>query len=82
VAYSRLTVVAGVLAAMAISIVVSIQAVQQTQREGELRQRQAVCAVADRMVKVYSTPSTQTGREAGEAWQQLRMLFRCQGGTP
>jgi sensor domain CHASE-containing protein len=82
IAYNRLTMALAIVACMAISIVVSVQASERSRQESDARARSAVCAVADRMVKVYASPETQTGREAGQAWQTLRMLFRCQGGTP
>jgi hypothetical protein len=78
VAYNRLTLALAIVACMAISIVVSVQASERARQESDERSRAAVCAVANRMVQVYSSPETQTGRDAGEAWQTLRMLFRCQ----
>lgn len=81
VAYSNLTLVAGMLAIMGITLYAVLSMYQQSQEEGRARQRVAVCAVADRMVRVYQDPQTQTGREAGAAWRDLRRIFNCDGGS-
>lgn len=84
VAYSNLTLAAGVLACMIIAVMVSVSASRTAARkaaqEGQMRERRAVCAVADRMVRVYQGPDlTPTGQEAGKAWRDLRVIFRCDG---
>jgi hypothetical protein len=81
VAYSNLTLVAGILAVMGITLYAALSMFQQSQEEGRARQRAAVCAVADRMVEVYENPETRTGREAGAAWRDLRRIFDCDGGS-
>jgi hypothetical protein len=46
---------------------------QQRRAEG----RQTVCTVIREMIKVYTDPATQTGRDAAVAWRGLASTYHC-----
>ena len=97
VAYSMLVLSLGMIACMAIAVVISVQAsnraikqniaqerlVQQQKAEADRiaqeKSRAAACVTIKTMIDVYTdpTPSTVTGRQAGVAWRNLGVTFKC-----
>ena len=74
-----------------ISVSMGNRAIRQNEaQEAEERQRatvlaeknrQAVCVLIDRMSAVYNVdtdPPSETGKAAGQAWQDLHRIFRCE----
>lgn len=77
---------AGMLVSMVIAVAISVEASNRAvassierQRASSEGARLAFCAVVRRMVEVYSDPVPvgETGRNAREAWSELRAIFRC-----
>lgn len=94
-AYSNATLALGLVAIMGISSCVSVRASERAgerssrqviaeqaaaRERADERARQSVCAVTNRMVRVYSNPDvSEVGRDARRAWEDLSKLFQCDG---
>jgi hypothetical protein len=83
-AYNLITLAAGAIACMVITVAVTFSLIQQNEREQDLRaaeaaerQRFVVCMTIDRMVAVYREADTEVGKNAYNAWKQLAGIFRC-----
>lgn len=83
-AYNLLTLAAGAIACMVITVAVTFSLFKQNEREQERkaaevaeRQRIVVCMTIDRMVEVYREADQEVGKNAYLAWKQLAGIFRC-----
>lgn len=85
VAYSILTLALGMLACMAISVIISVSLFRQSlQRERDALEsnRRATCAVINAQAEAFraSEPVTDAGKRAAEAWENLAVRFNCTKG--
>lgn len=82
---------AGMLVCMLTAVTISINASKHAIREAEIQEeirsqesRRAACLVIITQHEVYtdpvSPPATATGKNAAEAWGNLRRAFRCDEG--
>jgi uncharacterized phage protein gp47/JayE len=83
-AYSMLTLAAGMFASMVISVTWSVMTIRNDQARDEARDRAAAergrvaaCATINRMVDVYSDAEQEVGRNAYQAWKDLAVTFDC-----
>lgn len=86
-AYSYLTLAAGAIACMVISVLISVtmyrgaMARDEAQDAAEAeRSRLAVCSVVREINRAYKeeAPITQAGKNVARAWAELSGVYRCE----
>lgn len=82
-AYNLLTLAAGAIACMLVSILISVSFFHRAEAERDAQAEQgriAACLTITRMAEVYADADTEVGKNAYRAWTGLSEIFRCEKG--